>query len=413
MFSERKSFRFILLFFLYFSQGIPFGFQATALPLILRERNASLAVIGMATILSSPWMLKFIWAPLLDTRWNSRLGRRKTWIIPLQVLMIISILAASRTIDMDFIILAFNIFIMNLAAATQDVSVDGLAVDLLAENELGYGNAAQVVGYKAGMILSGGLLVWVSGFWGWNIQFIIMAVIASIPLLLIIIYNERTHDRTPEERIRFHEIISIITDSLKTGSMRYFLLFIMFYKTGEIMIDVMFKPFVIDSGFTASSTGLWIGTYGMAASICGSLAGGILSSRKKPFLGLLYASMLRLVPLIYVTALTCIRPASYHIITASLFEHFFGGLLTTTVFAFMMFNVDRIIGATHYTLFACIEVAGKAPGAAVSGFVAQKFGYTGCFIAGTAISAMVIFLLPLYKRSFDRENEIQAMHRPS
>ena len=74
-------------------------------------------------------------------------------------------------------------------------------------------------------------------------------------------------------------------------------------------------------------------------------------------------------------------------------------MLTTAVFAFMMFNVDRIIGATHYTLFASIEVIGKSPGAALSGIVAQRFGYSVCFVSGTIISALVILLLPLYKRS--------------
>jgi predicted MFS family arabinose efflux permease len=87
----------------------------------------------------------------------------------------------------------------------------------------------------------------------------------------------------------------------------------------------------------------------------------------------------------------------------SLLEHFFGGMLTTAVFAFMMFNVDKIIGATHYTLFASIEVIGKSPGAALSGFVAQRFGYSACFITGTVISALVILLLPLYKRSLVKE----------
>jgi len=228
-----------------------------------------------------------------------------------------------------------------------------------------------------------------------------MSIIAALPLLLIILYREGDiHDkRVVKERLRFSDVAAILTESLKLKSTRYLILFILLYKTGEIMIDVMFKPFVMDAGFSASDTGLWIGTYGMAASICGSLAGGILSSSKRPYRGLLYACVLRLIPLIFETYLTFIQPGAVHIITASLLEHFFGGVLTTAVFAFMMFNVDRIIGATHYTIFASIEVAGKAPGAVLSGFVAQRFGYSTCFITGTVISVLVIFLLPLYKRS--------------
>lgn len=397
---DKKQYRFMLLFFLYLSQGIPFGFQATALPLMLRERNVSLAFIGMSTLLASPWMLKFLWAPLIDMKWNRSVGRRKSWIIPLQMLLVSAIIAASKTVDMGMYLLAVNIFVMNIAAATQDCAVDGLAVDLLAEDELGYGNSAQVVGYKAGMIMSGGLLVWLSGYYGWNMQFVVMALIAAIPLLIIIFYREKeTAALHLKERLGLEEIFRILGSSLSKKSARYFILFILLYKSGEVMLDIMFKPFVIDSGFSASSTGLWIGTYGMAASICGSIAGGVLSSRKKPFAGLMYASILRLIPLICITAISFVKPQAYQVITISLLEHFFGGMLTTAVFAFMMFNVDRIIGATHYTLLASIEVIGKAPGAALSGIVAQKFGYPACFTTGTVISALVILLLPLYKRS--------------
>ena len=397
---DKKKYRFILLFFLYLSQGIPFGFQATALPLMLRERNVSLALIGMSTLLASPWMLKFLWAPLIDMKWNRAIGRRRTWIIPLQALLITAIISASVAIDISIYLLAVNILVMNFCAATQDAAVDGLAVDILTENELGYGNSAQVVGYKAGMIISGGLLVWLSGYYGWRMQFIVMALIAAIPLILIFFYREKEIPAIhSKERLKLADVFSILAASVKTRSAFYFLLFILLYKSGEVMLDIMFKPFVIDSGFSASSTGLWIGTYGMAASICGSLAGGVLSSRKKPLNGLLYASILRLIPLLCITAVSFITPHAYHIISISLLEHFFGGMLTTAVFAFMMFNVDRIIGATHYTLFASIEVIGKAPGAALSGVVAQKFGYSACFITGTVISALVILLLPLYKRS--------------
>ncbi|HOG13146.1 MAG TPA: hypothetical protein PLR47_09110, partial [Smithellaceae bacterium] len=55
-----------LLFMLYLSQGLPFGFQATALPALLRERGLSLAAIGFAGALAAPWLLKPLWAPLVD-----------------------------------------------------------------------------------------------------------------------------------------------------------------------------------------------------------------------------------------------------------------------------------------------------------------------------------------------------------
>jgi len=399
----RRGYRIALLFSLYLSQGIPFGYQATALPVYLRQNGISLSLIGFSTILAAPWFLKVFWAPAVDTFWNRKIGRRRSWIIPLQALLFISIISASFTSTMGIIFLVINIFIMNLVSATQDIAVDGLAVDILGEHELGYGNAAQVVGYKAGMIISGGLVVWLSRFFPWERLFIVMAVISVIPLILIIFYNEAEYAKDFAKRITISDLVNILKKSILKSSFRWLIFFIAVYKFGEIMIDVMYKPFLIDSGIKPSDIGLWVGTYGMAASIAGSAVGGFLASRFSVYRSLLAACILRLFPLIYVTTLTFITPEPFHVITSTLLEHFFGGLLTTTLFAFMMFNVDKSIGATHYTLLASIEVIGKTPGALFSGFFTEMSGYPACFLTGTIISFAVIFILPFYNKNLNRE----------
>lgn len=149
-----------LLFLLYLSQGLPFGFQVTALPVYLRSRNISLTIIGFASALALPWMLKALWAPLVDRFGIERIGRRKTWIIPLQLLLLGTVLfTATLSPGKNLAGILTAVFFMNLFAASQDIAVDGRAVDILRTNELGPGNAAQVCGYKTGMLISGGLLV--------------------------------------------------------------------------------------------------------------------------------------------------------------------------------------------------------------------------------------------------------------
>jgi len=180
-----------LLFMLYLSQGLPFGFQATALPVLLRERGVSLAAIGFAGALALPWLFKPLWAPLVDRYWSMRIGKRRSWIIPLQTMMVLTILATIPVAASGSTVsLLVCIFLMNLCAATQDIAVDGLAVDSLGTNELGPGNAAQVAGYKAGMVLGGGILVWLSARAGWEGLFLTMAILAILPLFLVLRYKE-------------------------------------------------------------------------------------------------------------------------------------------------------------------------------------------------------------------------------
>ncbi len=400
----KKIYTLSLLLFLYLSQGLPFGFQVTALPVYLRESSISLAIIGYSTALALPWLFKALWAPLVDSFWNRRIGKRKSWIIPLQVMMIISMFCAFYTCRMGLLPLIANIFIMNFLAATQDIAVDGLAVDLLKEEELGFGNTAQVAGYKLGMIISGGVLVWLSSITGWSYLFPVMGAIAAIPLFLLIFFREGEYFESGlDDRISIRGIVSIFINSVKYPAFKWLLLFVGTYKFGEIMIDVMFKPFLIDSGIKAAEIGVWVGTYGMAASIAGSVTGGYLASRLKVYRALVIASITRLIPLIFITLLTLSIPGKSYIIASTLFEHFFGGMLTTALFAFMMWNSDKRIGATHYTILASVEVLGKTPGSFFSGLIAQSAGYTFTFIMGTIISAAVILILPIYKRSLLRE----------
>lgn len=391
----RSASKISLLFFLYLSQGLPFGFQVTALPVLLREQGISLTAIGFAGALALPWVCKPLWAPLVDRYWSERLGRRRSWIIPLQICLVISmVLAIPFSISGSLSALMVCIFCMNLCAATQDIAVDGLAVDLLRDHELGLGNAAQVAGYKTGMIFGGGVLVWISAYTGWNGLFFTMAFLAVLPLILILLYQEDKHRVChANAHPKAADFFKALQSSMRVPGAGYFILFIATYKIGESMIDVMFKPFLVDNGFSAQQIGLWVGTYGMAASLIGSVAGGLLAARQ-PFLRAVFiAVVLRFLPLVGELWLTTITPEALHVIGVTVAEHFFGGLLTTTVFALMMSRVDKQIGATHYTVLAAIEVLGKSPGNLLAGLIAQTFSYTGLFAFGLILSALV---LPLY-----------------
>ena len=77
-----------LLLSLYFAQGLPFGFFTQALPSVMRDLRISLEVVGLSTLVALPWALKFSWASWVDSGGLPTLGRRRGWIIPLQLAMI-------------------------------------------------------------------------------------------------------------------------------------------------------------------------------------------------------------------------------------------------------------------------------------------------------------------------------------
>ncbi len=398
-----------LLFMLYLSQGLPFGFQATALPVLLRERGVSLTAIGFAGALAAPWLLKPLWAPLVDRYWSGKLGRRRSWIIPLQTFMILIMLASVSAAASGAVKpLLACIFLMNLCAATQDIAVDGLAVDILKQEELGPGNAAQVAGYKMGMILGGGILVWLAGRTGWGGLFLTMAAVAALPLIFILRHREADPGGPDvSARPKPSDFLHALAAALRSPGAIPFLVFLATYKTGEAMIDMMFKPFLVDCGFGAQQIGLWVGTWGMAASLLGSVFGGWLATRLPIVQALFAAASLRLIPLVAELWLSTISPTISQVAAVTVAEHFFGGMLTTALFAYMMSRVDKRIGATHYTILAAIEVLGKSPGSWASGWLAEHFGYMELFSLGVVLSVLVLFLyFPLRRQNKLQQTEV-------
>lgn len=404
-----------ILWALYFVQGLPFGFQATALPVYLRSADFSLTSIGLVSILSVPWMLKVFWAPLVDRYGSASFGRRRSWIVPLQVGLVICCLAAAKAAPAaNHAPLLILVLLMNLFAATMDIAVDGLAVDLLDKGELGKGNIAQVVGFKAGMLTGGGLLVWASGWIGWEGLFLVMSGLIGVIIGVTLAYKERAPkgleagDASTTRQPSLRRLLEVLRSSLLTRGTGWLLLFIGTYKLGENMADTMFKPFLVDAGFGRQQIGLWVGTWGMFFSIAGSVTGGYLATRRPLLQAVAITAALRALPVAGEWWLTLVEPTAAKVIAVTCAEHFFGGALTTAMFAFMMSRVNKKIGATHYTLLAAVEVWGKVPAAAVSGAITDATSYTFLFGLATVLSVAFLGLLVPLSRIERQASEATA-----
>lgn len=398
--AARGSFRRLgLLVLLYFVQGMPFGFQATALPVYLRTQGVSVTAIGFLGLLSLPWLLKVLWSPLVDRYGSRRLGRRKSWIVPLQAGLVVAlVLAAFVDVQAQLGLLLALVFVVNLLAATQDIAVDGLAVDTLHPSELGLGNAAQVVGYKLGMLTGGGLLVWASAQIGWRGLFLAMAALTAGVLLFSL--SAREPEATTGDGMGFGALFAELGRAVRAPGTAWLLVFVATYKLGESMSDVLYKPFLVDAGITPPQIGLWVGTWGMLASLSGSLAGGLVARRMPLVTAVALTAALRVVPLAGRAWLAASGVTLERFAVVTLAEELFGGALTTAMFAFMMSRVSRKIGATHFTLLASVEVAGKLPGGPLGGVLVGGgvLGYAEAFGLGAALSLAFLALVPAVAR---------------
>jgi PAT family beta-lactamase induction signal transducer AmpG len=368
-----------LLGSLYFSQGLPFGFFTQALPVLLRKQGHSLENVGLASLLALPWALKFLWAPVVDRYGSERFGRRKSWIVPLQLVAIGVLAALASATELPSLHVLFGVvFLLNLVAATQDIATDGLAVSMLSSSERGLANGVQVAGYRVGMVAGGGALLILYDDLGQAGIFLSMAALTALATLPIAITRE------PRTVVSKDEPANVVHFVRRQGAPRILGLLVA-YKAGDAFATGMLRPFLADAGYTLSDIGWLLGTVGFVAGLLGALAGGALVNRlgrKRALLVFGAAQAMTVLGYAYLAAGQLSRGPLYAVCAA---EHFAGGMATAALFTCMMDWCSREAAATDYTVQASAVVIATGAAGALSGFSAQHLGFAGHFALAAAL----------------------------
>ena len=367
-----------LLLSLYFAQGLPFGFFHQALPVLMRERNYSLVVIGLSSLLAAPWGLKFLWAPFVDKYGHPRFGRRRSFIVPLQLAsvgLLLAISAFGGSADMGTI-LAF-VFLVNLLAATQDIATDGLALDVLEPSERGAANGIQVAGFRVGMIVGGGVLLMVVGSWGWSATFAAMAVIMVGLTIPVLLHREPARDAPPPS------YIDIASSLLRRPGSGGWLALVVVYKLGHHLAQSMLRPYMVDFGADKESIGLVLGVIGSTAGLVGALIGGVAVHRYGRRPTLVAFAVGQTVAVAGYAAVVRLGGGLSLLGAVSTVEHAVSGMATVALFTAMMDAAEPDSAATDYTVQASLVVIATAAAHVLGGITATAFGYSGHFLMAT------------------------------
>lgn len=169
--------QFYLLVALYLLQGIPVGLAFGTIPFLLKSmaKDTSFTTLGLFSIATYPYSLKIIWSPIVDSIYSKKTGRRRSWIIPIQlisgILLFVIGSAISKGIifsgvddafhgrnggihDLNILSLTWYFGVLVFLCATQDIAVDGWALTILSKQSLTYASTAQTVGINMGYFLS-------------------------------------------------------------------------------------------------------------------------------------------------------------------------------------------------------------------------------------------------------------------
>ncbi|HEC91227.1 MAG TPA: MFS transporter, partial [Alphaproteobacteria bacterium] len=272
--------RVLSMLFLGFSSGLPFGVLAEPLSAWLAGAGVSKTGIGLFALVSIPYSLKFLWAPLIDRLplpvLTRLFGRRRGWALLTQVALLAAIIAMGRADPAaDIWLTAAFALAVAFASASQDIVVDAYRVESLSETTLAAGAATAVFGWRLGQVGGGAAGLILADVFPWSAVFAGMGLLVAVGIAAILVNpepkppetgeaeeNESRAERFLERKRHLPRRLAGVMAWLYVAAVRPFgefmtregwlavLLFIMLYKFGDAVLAVMKVPFFLEIGFT-------------------------------------------------------------------------------------------------------------------------------------------------------------------
>jgi len=377
-----------------FASGLPLYLTTKDLQAWMTLEGVSLQTIGYVSLLSWPYTFKFLWSPLVDAFPIPFLGRRRGWLIATQVGLLLTI-AWMGTHDPRTALhmVAVNAIAIAFFSATQDIAFDAYKIDVLREEERGAGAAIGVLGYRAALIVVGGLGFILADHVGWQWVYVMMAVLMVLGLLGTIMAPE---PRAPAARPNLGQaIVYPFVDFWKRAGLYAvpILLFIVLYKLGDAALNNMSTSFLLKNGFSQTDIGAVQGVIGLAATIVGVVAGGAAQARIGLVRSLWVFGILQSAVNVSYYFLAQHPGNSPLMIGAVVLENFFQGTGTAALVAYMMSLSSPRFAATQYALLSSFYGFGRDFLAAPAGKLAEHTGWPHFFLLTLAMAVPGLLLL--------------------
>ena len=409
------------IFMIYTMQGLPWVFIGSALSLWLKEAELSRSTIGYAGAIFGVYSVNFLWAPLMDRLGipflSGRIGRRKSWILLCQGVIIAGLLAWSLLDPARNLALVVGVgLVIAVASATQDVSIDALRIEQVDTSERGAmaaGAAIAVMGWWTGYKLGGLLLLWLADRFEaaglanyWQLSFVAMAGLVLLMAVLLAFVPERPGARVAAVggsgvsaalgwlRVT---VVEPLWGFFRENGLRIalaLLAFIFLFKIGEAFLGRMSLVFYREIGFSKTDIGLYSKGLGWLTTVAFSLVGGWVSMRFGTLRALVLAGVAMAGTNLLFSALAWAGKVEWLFAAAVVLDDLAAAFSSVVFVAFISLLVDRRYTATQYALLASIGAAGRTVLAAYSGALVDALdGDWGMFFVITALMVVPSLLV--------------------
>lgn len=397
----------LVSFIMGFSSGLPLLLTSTLLQAWMKKEGFDLTLIGLTALFGLPYSLKFLWAPVFDRFALPFLGRRKGWLLIVQLLLMLSIagIGFSNPRNDPWLLICIAFFV-TFFSASQDIVIDAYRRESLSDEELGMGSSLYVNGYliAARLLVAGGGLI-IADYVPFRFVYLIMAAFILPGILTTLLAKEPLISVARPKSLR-EAVLAPLADYFNRQGALWILAFILMYKIGDTMASAITTPFYMDIGFSLKEIGTLVKLFGFWATIAGTSIGGIIMLRLGINRSLWIFGILQAISTAGFAVLARIGHSIPALAAVIGFENLSAGMGTAAYMAFMASITNKKFTATQYALLTSLMAVPRTVLSAPTGFLAKYMGWENFFIGCVLIAIPGMLLLLKFAPWSPKEGDI-------
>lgn len=390
--SPQQSYIILTVGSVYVAFGILVALIQGGLPPVFRAKGLSVAQSSMVFLLYLPFGLSFLWSPLLDRFHPPILSKRLGWIVIMQAFVALALVVVAFSEQQSAIMLIIVGFCISIAAATMDLALDAMTVEMVGEKIRPLASAFKLGGLSIGAIIGGGIILGLLNSIGWTITFLSVAILTLVATLPVFLLSEKNQPYGSSLKARGNSFKAFFKRQYMTRRLAALL----FISASMFPLTMLNRMMLLDMGMPLEDVGWIVGTLQPVFLLIAALLGGPLMTRLGPSLTLyatsacaLFAVFLLLFGFIYNSIPVAVTGAitisvsvgMLFVVMGSYILEWAQGEQAATDYA-IMFNASRLMGA----------VAGMLAGSVVT-LLGWPLFYAGgaftmliaCFVLGRVI----------------------------
>lgn len=390
---DLKKYRiFIAIVLLGFASGLPLLLVGSTLQAWYTVEHASLAKIGWLSLIGLPYVLKFLWAPLLERPLFRMFPRRTSWLLPVQILLILSLLImACLSPEKMPKLLALLGFCVAFLSASQDILINALQIEVVHSHELGKSAACYISGYRVAMLVSGGIALIIAQYWGFDASYRIMAGLVLSGILGTWLAREGHAVSLLGTSNSEHSYLEPFRQLCSRPHIFYIFIFIFIYKISYSFSLIMTPTFLIRAAhFNLAEIGIVTKGIGFTMVILGSFVGGIWIPKLKFYRSLLWFGSFEAMSNIGYGLLVYFPGSLPFLALVMGLENFFSGMENIALVAYIMSLSQKQYSATQFAFLSAIATSSRVLLGPLAAYLVAHLGWFKFYVVISIVFGLVM-----------------------